>query len=103
MKHKPQSQRSPDGVAIREAAESRLKIGLISGCDFKETRDDSERLQVMRPHSFALPNRTMSANRYAAVHLNDRYSSGRYSIPRSFEPETDSSGAAAVSGEHTWI
>lgn len=39
-------------VAIREGAESRLKIGLISGCDFKETRDDSKRLQVMRPHSF---------------------------------------------------
>lgn len=79
-----------DSIAIREAAESRLKIGLISGCDFKETRDDSERLQGMRPHSFALPNRTMSANRYAAaVHRNDRYSSGRYSIARSFERETD--------------
>jgi hypothetical protein len=60
-------------------------------------------LQVMRPHSFTLPNRTMSANRCAAVHQDDRHSSGLYSILRSFEPETDSSGAAAVSGEHTWI
>jgi hypothetical protein len=45
----------------------------------------------------------MSANRYAAVHQNDRYFSGRYSVLGSFEPEMDSSEAAAVSGEHTWI
>jgi hypothetical protein len=45
----------------------------------------------------------MSANRYAAaIHRNDRHSSGCHSIPRSFERETDSSGVA-VSGEQTWI
>jgi hypothetical protein len=57
----------------------------------------------MRPHPFALPDEAMSANRYAAaIHRNDRHSFGRDFILRSFERETDSSGAA-VSGEQTWI
>jgi hypothetical protein len=68
MKRKPYAKDRRMALWLRKQPDSRLKIDLISGCNFKGTRDGPERFYVIRPHPFAVPpGSVMSANHYAAV------------------------------------
>jgi hypothetical protein len=102
MKRKPYAKDRRMALWLRKQPDSRLKIDLISGCNFKGTRDGPERFYVIRPHPFAVPpGSVMSANRYAAVPRQQPTHRGGHCVLWCCKGETESNGAL-LSGEKTW-
>lgn len=102
IKHKPWRKDRRMSLQLGKRPNSRLKIDLISSCDFKETRDGLKRPQAIRPHPSAVPlGQAMSANRYAATRRQEPARQARHSAVCSFKHETESNGAV-LPGVKTW-